>query len=56
MFPLNLPNSLTLARILLVPVLVVALTTETSGGSAVAAAVFALAAATDGLDGYVART
>jgi CDP-diacylglycerol---glycerol-3-phosphate 3-phosphatidyltransferase len=56
MFPLNLPNALTLLRILLVPVLVVALTTETSGGSAIAAAVFALAAATDGLDGYVARS
>jgi CDP-diacylglycerol---glycerol-3-phosphate 3-phosphatidyltransferase len=56
MFPLNLPNALTLVRILLVPVLVVALTVETSGGSAIAAAVFALAAVTDGLDGYIARS
>jgi CDP-diacylglycerol--glycerol-3-phosphate 3-phosphatidyltransferase len=55
-FPLNLPNALTLARILLVPVLVVALTVETPGGSTIAAAVFALAALTDGLDGYVARS
>jgi CDP-diacylglycerol--glycerol-3-phosphate 3-phosphatidyltransferase len=56
MFPLNLPNALTLVRILLVPVLIVALTGEVSGGSAVAAAVFALAALTDGLDGYIARS
>ena len=50
MFPLNLPNALTLARILLVPVLVVALTEESPGGEAIAAGVFALAALTDGLD------
>src|SRR5919198_2349340 len=56
MFPLNLPNALTLARILLVPVLVVALTVETPGGSTIAAGVFALAALTDGLDGYIARS
>jgi CDP-diacylglycerol--glycerol-3-phosphate 3-phosphatidyltransferase len=56
MFPLNLPNALTLVRILLVPVLIVALTSEVPGGSAVAAAVFALAALTDGLDGYIARS
>ena len=55
MFPLNLPNALTLGRILLVPVLVVALTTEAEGGDIIAAAVFALAAFTDGLDGYIAR-
>jgi CDP-diacylglycerol--glycerol-3-phosphate 3-phosphatidyltransferase len=56
MFPLNLPNALTLVRILLVPVLVVALTVETRGGSVIAAAVFAVAAFTDGLDGYIARS
>src|SRR5918999_809170 len=56
MFPLNLPNALTVVRILLVPVLVVALTVETPGGDAIAAAVFALAALTDGLDGYIARS
>src|ERR671932_364996 len=56
MFPLNLPNALTVVRILLVPVLVVALTVETRGGSAIAAGVFALAALTDGLDGYIARS
>ena len=56
MLPLNLPNALTVVRILLVPVVVVALTVETSGGPAIAAAVFALAALTDGLDGYIARS
>src|SRR3954471_15597593 len=56
MFPLNLPNALTVVRILLVPVLVVALTVETRGGSVIAAGVFALAALTDGLDGYIARS
>src|SRR5438034_11382845 len=55
MLPLNLPNLLTLARILAVPVIVVALLDETPNGDALAAAVFALAAITDGLDGYIAR-
>ena len=56
MFPLNLANTLTLLRILAVPVVVVALLGETPNGDALAAAVFALAAATDGLDGYFARS
>src|ERR687894_995465 len=56
MFPLNLPNLLTLLRILLVPVLVVALTEKIANGSAIAAAVFVVAALTDGLDGYIARS
>jgi CDP-diacylglycerol---glycerol-3-phosphate 3-phosphatidyltransferase len=56
MFPLNLPNLLTLLRILAVPVVVVALLGETPNGDELAAAVFALAALTDGLDGYFARS
>src|SRR5689334_22444212 len=56
MFPLNVPNVLTLLRILLVPVLVVALLDATPNGSVVAAIVFAAAALTDGLDGYIARS
>ena len=55
MLPLNLPNVLTLLRILAVPVIVVALLGETPNGDALAAGVFALAALTDGLDGYIAR-
>jgi CDP-diacylglycerol--glycerol-3-phosphate 3-phosphatidyltransferase len=54
-FPVNIPNVLTLLRILAVPVLVVALLEETPDGDVIAAAVFALAALTDGLDGYIAR-
>ncbi|HUR85985.1 MAG TPA: CDP-diacylglycerol--glycerol-3-phosphate 3-phosphatidyltransferase [Solirubrobacteraceae bacterium] len=55
MFALNLPNVLTLLRILLVPVLVVALLDETANGDLLAAIVFALASATDAVDGYLAR-
>jgi CDP-diacylglycerol--glycerol-3-phosphate 3-phosphatidyltransferase len=52
---LNLPNLLTLFRILLVPLLVVALLTEFEGKEYVALGVFLLAAFTDVLDGYFAR-
>ena len=55
MFPVNVPNVLTMVRILAVPVLVVALLDETPDGDVIAAIVFALAALTDGLDGYIAR-
>jgi CDP-diacylglycerol--glycerol-3-phosphate 3-phosphatidyltransferase len=55
MFPMNVPNVLTLLRIVAVPVLVVALLDETPDGDVIAAIVFALAAFTDGLDGYIAR-
>jgi CDP-diacylglycerol---glycerol-3-phosphate 3-phosphatidyltransferase len=54
-FELNLPNVLTLLRILLVPVLVAALLQEAGGGDALAAAVFALASFTDAIDGWIAR-
>jgi CDP-diacylglycerol---glycerol-3-phosphate 3-phosphatidyltransferase len=55
MFPLNLPNALTVARIMLVPVLVVALLGNTPAGDVLAAGVFALASLTDFVDGYLAR-
>jgi CDP-diacylglycerol--glycerol-3-phosphate 3-phosphatidyltransferase len=55
-FPLNVPNALTVVRILLVPVLVVALLEKTSGGDLLAAVVFAVASLTDAIDGYLART
>ncbi len=55
MFPLNVPNVLTVLRIVAVPVVVVALLEGTSQGDVIAAAVFAVAALTDGLDGYIAR-
>ena len=56
MFPVNVPNLLTLVRILLVPVLVVALLEKTSGGDLLAAIVFAIASVTDAIDGYLARS
>ena len=56
MVPLNVPNVLTVVRILLVPVLVVALLEKTGGGDLLAAVVFAVASLTDAIDGYLART
>jgi CDP-diacylglycerol--glycerol-3-phosphate 3-phosphatidyltransferase len=55
-FEPNLPNVLTMLRILLVPVLVVALLDETANGDLLAAIVFGLASLTDAMDGYLART
>jgi CDP-diacylglycerol---glycerol-3-phosphate 3-phosphatidyltransferase len=54
--PLNLPNVLTVIRILLVPVLVVALLDKTGGGDLLAAIVFAAASLTDAIDGWLARS
>ena len=54
-FELNLPNLLTVIRILLVPVLVAALLQEAGPGESLAAAVFAVASFTDALDGWIAR-
>jgi CDP-diacylglycerol--glycerol-3-phosphate 3-phosphatidyltransferase len=56
MVPLNVPNFLTVVRILLVPVIVVALLEGTPNADMLAAIVFAVAAFTDGLDGYIARS
>jgi CDP-diacylglycerol---glycerol-3-phosphate 3-phosphatidyltransferase len=55
-FTLNAPNVLTVLRILLVPVLVVALLDKTAGGDVLAAIVFAVASLTDAIDGYLARS
>lgn len=51
----NLPNSLTLFRIFLVPFLVVVLLTKVSGREYIGLAIFLLAAITDFFDGYFAR-
>src|SRR2546423_7035666 len=56
MVPLNVPNVLTVIRILLVPVLIVALLDKTGGGDLLAAIVFATASLTDAIDGYLARS
>lgn len=52
---MNLPNIITLARILLVPIFVVIYLWPGDGTYLIAATLFALAAATDWLDGYLAR-
>jgi CDP-diacylglycerol---glycerol-3-phosphate 3-phosphatidyltransferase len=52
---LNLPNFITLARILLIPVFVVLFATPTPNRSLSAGLVFVVAAVTDLLDGYLAR-
>ena len=52
---MNLPNALTLARILLIPVFVVVFFLPAEGARAAAALLFGAAACTDWLDGYLAR-
>lgn len=51
----NVPNSLTMARIAAVPVVLILLLFESRANCFWAAAVFSLAAITDWLDGYLAR-
>ena len=51
----QLPNILTVVRIVLVPVLVAGLLIKTDAGDLLAAVVFCVASVTDGLDGYLAR-
>lgn len=52
---MNLPNSLTIIRIVLVPVFVVMLLVRIPYGDYIAALIFSIAALTDSLDGYLAR-
>jgi CDP-diacylglycerol--glycerol-3-phosphate 3-phosphatidyltransferase len=52
---LNLPNTLTVLRIFLVPLLVVVLLTRGAGHVYFGSAIFALAVLTDYLDGFFAR-
>jgi len=51
----NLPNLITLARILLIPVFVILFSTPTPDRSLNAAIIFVIAAVSDLLDGYIAR-
>ncbi|WP_127477286.1 CDP-diacylglycerol--glycerol-3-phosphate 3-phosphatidyltransferase [Sulfurivermis fontis] len=52
---LNIPNSLTLLRIALIPVFVLFFYLPVGWSHLITTAIFALAAATDWLDGYLAR-
>ena len=52
---MNVPNTLTFARILAIPVLVVIMLADFRGRDIVATAIFVFASLTDWLDGYLAR-
>jgi CDP-diacylglycerol--glycerol-3-phosphate 3-phosphatidyltransferase len=52
---MNLPNSLTIIRIILIPIFVVILLVRIRYGDYIAALIFSVAALTDSLDGYLAR-
>jgi CDP-diacylglycerol---glycerol-3-phosphate 3-phosphatidyltransferase len=52
---MNLPNILSVARILMVPVLVVVLMTKVTNHEVIGVVVFWIASITDWLDGYLAR-
>jgi len=52
----GLPNALTLARVLVIPPLVILILQSDDGSSAPAACLFALAALSDALDGHLARS
>lgn len=52
---MNLPNKLTFARILMVPVFIGVLVSSMEGARLIAVGIFVLASLTDFLDGYLAR-
>ncbi|MEG0166783.1 MAG: CDP-alcohol phosphatidyltransferase family protein, partial [Ruthenibacterium sp.] len=52
---MNLPNKLTMMRVLLIPVFMVLASIKTSMGLLFAGIVFAVASFTDYLDGHIAR-
>jgi CDP-diacylglycerol---glycerol-3-phosphate 3-phosphatidyltransferase len=52
---MNIPNKLTMLRIILIPIFVVFMLTRIPYGGSLAAIIFVIAALTDSLDGYLAR-
>lgn len=54
-YSLNLPNLITLLRIFLIPVFIILYIDPTQNRSLIAAIIFAFAAITDFVDGYIAR-
>lgn len=54
--PANKANAITMARIMLVPVFVVLVFSSVRYGAALSIIAFSVAAFTDGLDGYIARS
>jgi len=51
----NLPNSISLIRVLMVPILMVFMLVDVPAGDVIALIVLVLAAGSDSLDGYIAR-
>ncbi|MDD4238274.1 MAG: CDP-diacylglycerol--glycerol-3-phosphate 3-phosphatidyltransferase [Desulfotomaculaceae bacterium] len=52
---MNLPNSLTVARLIMIPLFLVVASMKGLYADYIAAGIFVIAAITDGLDGYLAR-
>jgi len=52
---MNIPNSLTILRIIMIPLFVIIISVKVPNGDYIAAAIFIAAALTDSLDGYLAR-
>lgn len=53
---MNLANKITLTRIFLIPIFMVVLLSNIPNAKIIAAFIFIIASATDGLDGYIARS
>lgn len=53
---MNLPNKITVSRILLVPIFMIVLFLPITYANLIAALIFVIAAATDGIDGHIARS
>lgn len=53
---MNLPNKITLLRVLLVPVFIIVFNLDIQYSNYYAAAIFIIAAITDSIDGHIART
>ncbi|NMB08888.1 MAG: CDP-diacylglycerol--glycerol-3-phosphate 3-phosphatidyltransferase [Tissierellia bacterium] len=53
---MNLANKITIARVLMIPLFMIILFSDFSNSNYIAAIIFTIAAATDGIDGYIARS
>lgn len=53
---MNLPNKITLIRVLFIPIFMLVLLSPYSNSNYVAAIIFLIASLTDGLDGHIARS
>ena len=53
---MNLPNTITLIRIAMIPLIMLVLLLSIPGKYLIAAIIFVLASATDGIDGHIARS